>query len=242
MDSSKKTYVLVHGAWHGAWYFQTTKQKMEQSGSKVIAFDLPGHGNDKTDISQVSLDSYVERVKQEITKLDTSVILVGHSLAGFIISKVAEEMPDKVEKLVFVAAMIPNNGKSVLDILKADTGSELLNNLIFSEDQSWATVSEDTLKKVVYNGATDEQIAEAAPQLVRQATQPFSSLVTTTENNFGKIPKVYIGCTMDKILSENAQKELSKMVGCSYHSISLNTGHVPQIESPIQLAEALLNA
>ncbi|MEO8771069.1 MAG: alpha/beta fold hydrolase [Ferruginibacter sp.] len=240
MDNSKKTYVLVHGAWHGAWSFETTKQKMEQSGSKVITFDLPGHGNDKTDIPQVTFDSYVEKVNQEIIKLNTSVILVGHSLAGFIISKVAEDMPNKVEKLVFVAAMIPNNEKTVFDTLKEDAGSQLLQNLIFSEDQSWATVNEETLKKVVYNGATNEQIAEAAPQLVRQATQPFFAPVTTTENNFGKIPKVYIECTMDKILSIDKQKQLAKMAVCS-HSISLNTGHVPQVESPIQLAETLLS-
>lgn len=241
MDNLKKTYVLVHGAWHGAWSFQATKLKMEQSGTNVITFDLPGHGNDKTDIPQVNFESYVEKVKQEITKLNASVILVGHSLAGYIISKVAEEMPDKIERLVFVASMIPNNGKSVFDILKEDTESELLPNLIFAEDQSWVTVSEETLKKVVYNGATKEQIMEAAPKLVRQATQPFFVPVITTENNFGRIPKTYIGCTKDKILSYNEQKKLQKITGCT-HSISLATGHVPQVESPIQLAEALLNA
>ena len=158
MDNSKKTYVLVHGAWHGAWSWQTVKQKMEQSDARVITFDLPGHGNDKTDIPGVTFDSYVKKVKQEITKLNSSVILVGHSLAGYIVSKVAEDMPNSIEKLVFVAAMIPNNQKTVFDTLKEDAGSELLQNLIFAEDQSWATVSEETLKNVVYNGATNEQI------------------------------------------------------------------------------------
>ncbi len=84
----------------------------------VITFDLPGHGNDNTDISRVTFDSYVEKVKQEITKLNTSVILVGHSLAGYIVSKVAEDMPNSIEKLVFVSAMIPNNQKTVFDTLK----------------------------------------------------------------------------------------------------------------------------
>ena len=207
MDNSKKTYVLVHGAWHGAWSWQTVKQKMEQSDSNVITFDLPGHGNDKTDIPQVTFDSYVGKVKQEITKLNTSVILVGHSLAGYIVSKVAEDMPNSIEKLVFVSAMIPNNQKTVFDTLKEDAGSELLQNLIFAEDQSWATVNEETLKNVVYNGATDEQIAKAAPQLVRQATQPFFIPVTTTENNFGKIDKTYIVCEKDKISFCHSSKE-----------------------------------
>src|SRR4029077_14063597 len=120
-----------------------------------------------------------------------------------------------IEKLVFVAAMIPNNQKTILDTLKEDTGSELLQNLIFAEDQSWVTVNEETLKNVVYNGATNEQIAKAAPQLVRQATQPFFIPVTTTENNFGKIDKTYIVCNKDKILSATAQKELVKITHCN---------------------------
>jgi len=241
MDNSKKTYVLVHGAWHGAWSWQATKQVMEQSGSKVIAFDLPGHGTDKTDIPQVTFDSYVGKVKEEITKLKTSVILVGHSLAGYIVSKVAEDMPNSIEKLVFVAAMIPDNQKTVFDTLKEDAGSELLQNLIFAEDQSWATVSEETLKNVVYNGATNEQIAKAAPQLVRQATQPFFVPVTTTENNFGKIDKTFIVCEKDKIFSATAQKELVKTINCN-KEFSINTGHVPHVENPKILAEAILRS
>lgn len=241
MDKSKKTYVLVHGAWHGEWSWQTTKQKMEQSGSMVISFDLPGHGIDKTDIPHVTFNSYVDKVKQEITKLNTSVVLVGHSLAGYIVSKVAEDMPNNIEKLVFVSAMIPNNQKTVFDTLKEDAGSELIQNLIFAEDQSWATVNEETLKNVVYNGATAEQIGKAAPQLVRQATQPFFVPVITTENNFGKIDKTYIICEKDKILSATAQREIVKTINCN-KAISINTGHVPHVENPEILAETILKS
>src|SRR5215831_14524631 len=102
MDNSKKTYVLVHGAWHGAWSYSKTKKTLELTGDKVICFDLPGHGEDKTEIKDVTLAAYVEKVKAELKKLNTPVVLVGHSLAGFIISQVAEEMPEKIEKLVFI--------------------------------------------------------------------------------------------------------------------------------------------
>ncbi len=92
MDNLKKTYVLVHGAWHGAWSWNTTQQKLMEAGHEVINFDLPGHGREKTPISEITFDVYVNMVKQEINKIDKPVMLVGHSLAGFIISKVAEEM------------------------------------------------------------------------------------------------------------------------------------------------------
>ena len=119
MKNSEKTYVLVHAAWHGAWSFDKTKKLLEETGAKVITFDLPGHGKDKTEIKDVSLEAYVKKVKDEILKLDEPVILVGHSLAGFVVSKVAEEIPDKIEKLIFISAMIPYEGKTVFDIINA---------------------------------------------------------------------------------------------------------------------------
>jgi pimeloyl-ACP methyl ester carboxylesterase len=241
MKNSTKTFVLVHAAWHGAWSFDKTKIILEQSGAKVITFDLPGHGKDKTEIKDVSLQAYVQKVKDEILKLNEPVVLVGHSLAGFVVSQVAEEIPDKIEKLLFIAAMIPYEGKTVFDIVNADTESQLLQNLIFAEDKSWATVNEETLKNVVYNKASAEQIAEAAPNLVHQATQPFFAAVETSANAFGKIDKTYIVCEHDKIISPTAQRNLIKQIGIS-KSLTLSTGHVPNVENPDALAQAILNA
>lgn len=238
MDSLKKMYVLVHGAWHGAWSFAQTKTTLEQSGATVLTFDLPGHGDDKTKISEVTLDAYAEKVIEELNHLDGKIILVGHSLSGFVVTKVAEKVPEKIEKLIFIAAMIPNNEKTVFDILSEDKEGQLLQNLIFAEDKSWATVNEETLVNVVYNGATQEQINTAAPNLVHQATQPFFDSVITTDN-FNKIPKTYIICTKDKIISQNAQQRLIDV--CEIETkLTINTGHVPQIENPIELANALL--
>ena len=241
MKNSTKTFVLVHAAWHGAWSFDKTKKILEESGAKVITFDLPGHGKDQTAIKDISLEAYVQKVKDEILKLDEPVVLVGHSLAGFVVSQVAEEIPDKIEKLVFIAAMIPYEGKTVFDIVNADIESQLLQNLIFAEDKSWATVNEETLKNVVYNKASTEQIAEAAPNLVHQATQPFFAAVETSANAFGKIDKTYIVCEHDKILSPTAQRNLIEQIGIS-KSLTLSTGHVPNVENPDALAQAILNA
>jgi len=241
MKSSKQTFVLVHGAWHGAWSYDKTMKKLEESGANVISFDLPGHGKDKTEIKDISLSAYVQKVKNEILKLNEPVVLVGHSLAGFIVSQVAEELPDKIEKLVFIASMIPYERKTVFDIISADTESELLENLIFAEDKSWVTVSEETLKNVVYNSASTQQITEAAPNLVHQATQPFFAKVETSVNAFGKIDKTYIVCENDKILSPTAQKKLIKQIGIS-RFLTLNTGHVPHVENPDALALAILNS
>lgn len=240
MDNLKKTYVLVHGSWHGAWSFAQTKAALEKSGVNVVTFDLPGHGDDKTDIPEITLDAYTEKVIEELNQLNGKVILVGHSLGGFVITKVAEEIPGKIKKLIFLAAMIPNKGKSVFDILSEDKESQLLQNLIFAEDESWATVNKETLVNVVYNGATKDQINAAAPKLVHEPTQPFFVPVTTTAN-FQQVPKAYIICLKDKVISQNAQQHLIDVSEIGTR-LSINTGHVPQIESPIELANTLLEA
>jgi pimeloyl-ACP methyl ester carboxylesterase len=235
-----KTYMLIHGAWHGAWSYDQTRALLEQTGAQVITFDLPGHGEDKTEIARVTMQAYVDRVKQELAKVTAPVVLVGHSLAGFIVSQAAEELPDRVEKLIFIAAMVPYGGKTVFDEVSEDSKSELVQNLIFAEDRSWATVSEETLKTVVYNGATTPQIQSAAPKLVPQAMQPFFAVATTTEKAFGQIKKAYIVCEKDKIFSSEAQRRLMDQIRCS-RSHSLSTGHVPQVEDPAALANAILS-
>ncbi len=242
MNISEKTYVLVHGAWHGAWSFDKTKKILESSGAKAVTFDLPGHGNDKTKISNITLDSYVNKVVNEINKIEGNVILAGHSLSGFVVTKVAQLIPQKIDKLIYIAAMVPNSNKTVFDILNEDKEGQLLENLIFSEDKSWATVNEVALKKVVYNGATAEQISSAAPKLVYQATQPFFVSVNTEDaSSLASLPKTYIKCEDDKILSPNAQQKLIDTCGIK-KTLSIKAGHVPQVEKPIELATLLHQA
>ena len=49
------TYVLVHGAWHGSWCWEKVVPLLEQAGHQVEALDLPGHGQDKTPIREITL-------------------------------------------------------------------------------------------------------------------------------------------------------------------------------------------
>ncbi len=78
------TYVLVHGAFHGAWCWTKLTPELEARGHRAVAFDLPGGGEDKTPIEQVTLDAYVERVVETVAQESERVILVGHSLGGII--------------------------------------------------------------------------------------------------------------------------------------------------------------
>jgi len=71
-------FVLVHGAWHGAWCWYKVVPALERLGHAVQAIDLPGHGVDRTPLADVTLDAYVDRVGEAIARAGEPVMLVGH--------------------------------------------------------------------------------------------------------------------------------------------------------------------
>ncbi|MGB5818736.1 MAG: alpha/beta fold hydrolase [Saonia sp.] len=237
MKNSNKTILLVHGAWEGAWSWGETIPFLQKEGHKVIAFDLPGHGDDKTPISEISLQLYADSVRKELDKIAEPVILVAHSFAGYIISKVAEESKEFIEKLVFVASAIPYNNKPAVQIFKEDEGSELLASMIFSEDESYATLGRQAVKDVIMTGATDEQVDYALPKLVKQATKPFFEAVETG-NNFNDVPKAYVETTKDRVISLKAQRQAQTATGIN-EVVTLEDGHVPLVTGPENLGKAL---
>ena len=100
-------------------------------------------------------------------------------------------------------------------------------------------MSRETIKNIVFGGATDAQINEVIPQLVAQATKPFFESVATTKKNFGSVPKAYIETKHDRVLSLNTQRMLQKETGIT-ESVLLDTGHVPLVTTPEELANALI--
>lgn len=78
-QAKDKTYVLIHGAWHAAWCWYKVVPLLEAKGNKVIAMDLPGHGQDKTVVADVQLSDYVNKVVDVVNGLKGQ--LAHHRLA-----------------------------------------------------------------------------------------------------------------------------------------------------------------
>lgn len=232
-------YILVHGAWEGAWSWQKTATELENAGHQVTAIDLPGsYGNEQT-IPQVTMARYIETVAAVIQQLDHQVVLAGHSMAGAIISQVAELMPEKIERLVYVAAFLLKNGDSVLEAMQRDPDGEYLPALDFAEDQSYATVSEQTVRTIAFHDVDEKDIQHALPLMAeKQATEPFMSKVVVTPENFGSVPKTYIRTTIDKITSPVLQDEM--VANWEVENVHvLASGHFPALSMPEELARVL---
>ena len=98
-------FVLVHGGFHGAWCWAKLTPELEALGHKVVAIDLPGAGERMREKS--TLATWRGALRDVI---DDGDVLVGHSQGGFAISLAADEVPDKVGRLIYLSAAVPIEG------------------------------------------------------------------------------------------------------------------------------------
>jgi pimeloyl-ACP methyl ester carboxylesterase len=220
------TYVLIHGAWHGSWCWDKIVPLLEMRGHKAVAPDLPGHGTDKSPVSEVSLQAYVDRVVKILDAQSEPVVLVGHSMGGIVISQAAEYRPEKVKTLAYLSAFLLRDGESLLQIAQEDEDALVLPNLVMADDQSSATVKDEALGEAFYGGCSVEDVARAKSLLVPQAAAPFATPVHTTTENFGRVPRIYIECRRDRAISPSAQKRMYTALPCQ-RVVSMDTSHSP---------------
>ncbi len=109
-----KTFVLVHGAWHGGWCWRRVADRLAQCGHRVFTPTLTGLGERSHLMNRsISLATHITDIVNVITYERLSdVVLCGHSYAGFVISGVAEDMPAVISSIVFLDAFLPDNGQS----------------------------------------------------------------------------------------------------------------------------------
>jgi pimeloyl-ACP methyl ester carboxylesterase len=112
------TFVLVHGAWHGAWCWQRVARLLTRAGHEVLTPTLTGLGERSHLLSPaIDLDTHILDVANDIKwRQLNGVVLVGHSYGGMVISGVAERMEKAIASLVMLDAFMPENGQSVVDI------------------------------------------------------------------------------------------------------------------------------
>lgn len=213
---------------------------LEKRGHEVTAIDLPGHGRNELPLKDVSMQGYIDYLVNRINQLDHKIVLVGHSMAGAVISQVAERIPDKIEKLVYVTAFLLQQGGSVLEAMQSDAGGEFLPSLVFSDDQSYASVPQEVLLSAGFHDMEQSVIEKVLPLIAeKQSTEPFMAKIKVSEERFGSVPKTFIRTTLDKVATPTLQNEMiaNWKVATVY---DLESGHFPAFSMPEKLANLLL--
>jgi pimeloyl-ACP methyl ester carboxylesterase len=112
------TFVLVHGAWHGAWCWRRVARLLTRSGHEVFAPTLTGLAERSHLLSPaIDLDTHILDVVNEMKWQELNdVVLVGHSYGGMVISGVAEKMERAISSVVLVDSFLPETGQAVIDL------------------------------------------------------------------------------------------------------------------------------
>ena len=107
------TFVLVHGAFQSATAWSQVKTGLEAAGHAVVAVDLPGRDATGSAAKAVSLAHHVAAVRAAVDAAKAPVVLVAHSFGGITASRVADEVPEKIASIIYVAAYVPVSGESM---------------------------------------------------------------------------------------------------------------------------------
>jgi pimeloyl-ACP methyl ester carboxylesterase len=116
-QTTQRTFVLVHGAWHGGWCWRRVADVLERKGHKVFTPTLTGLGERSHLMSRdINLDTHITDVVNVFKWEDIKdAVLVGHSYGGWVISGVAEQVLPRLASIVFLDAFMPDNGTRGLD-------------------------------------------------------------------------------------------------------------------------------
>ena len=112
-------YVLVPGAWLGGWCWQRVAKQLRTQGHDVYAPSLTGLGDRAHLLNKdVDLDTHINDITGIITSYDLQdVVLCGHSYGGFVITGVADQLPERIKAMVYLDALAPDDGQSMFDTI-----------------------------------------------------------------------------------------------------------------------------
>ncbi len=237
-------FVLVHGAFCGAWVWERVCDGLRAAGHDADAIDLnPAHpsGADATPVAEVSLDAFGERVCAAL-KDDPPALLVGHSMGGMAITQAAARRPDLVAGLIYAAAFLPAEGESLISLSRRpEAGDDQVQaNLVVSGDPPVATMSPEAARLAVCQLATDEQAAWAAQRRGPQPVLPFTQPLTVdAPEGFAALPRAYVITLQDRAIWPDLQRFMAARAGCDPVR-EIDTDHSLWLTAPDELVATLV--
>lgn len=222
---SAQTIVIVHGAWGGSWAFKRVDSLLRQKGFEVYRPQLTGQG-DRVHLARpdIGLSTHIDDVVNTILYEDLrNIILVGHSYGGMVISGVADRVPDRIKRLVYLDAMVPNDGDSVSTMMRG--GANFIRQMTKGDYIVPAWVKPDQLP----------------PHDVPQSLKTFTDPIVLKNEAARRLPTTYI-LTVDKGKEPKdddffPQSQRAKDRGWSM--LQLTSDHNPQWSAPEALVEML---
>lgn len=220
--TKKDTFVIVHGAWGSSANFKKVDSLLIQHNSIVYRPCLTGMGERVHLASKnTGLETHILDVVNTILYEELSdIILVGHSYGGMVISGVADRIPNRIKKLIYLDAVIPNNGESLITM--------------YGDEAKEAEKYYQTLLKDGFLIPPSEKMrTKSPPNDVPQPYKTFTDvLILKNELRTQKIPTYFIDCGAKK-MAERAKKR-------GWPVYKLGNDHNVQWSDPVGLTNLLI--
>ena len=226
------TFVLVHGATGGGWYWRPVATRLRAAGHEVHTPSLTGHG-ERVHLAtpDTGLDTHIEDVVNVLVYEDLrGVVLVGKSYAGAVITGVASRATDRLAHLVYLDAAVPRDGQSVADVVGSAIGPAAVEGAI-----AQMRAAGDGWRAPVDN------LSE--PRLTPHPIKAYVDPLPAGNPDADRIPRTYIYCTQTEpglaaAMTGHGAK-VARDAGWAYHE--LPTGHNPERTMPGEVAALLLS-
>jgi pimeloyl-ACP methyl ester carboxylesterase len=241
------TYVLVHGAWHTGSAWQKVRALLESLGHRVYTPDLAGR-EAGADRARMAFKDHVAAVVGPLIEHDLrKVILVGHSMAGPIIAKAAEQVPDRIFQLIFHDAIVLNAGQAFADVLPS-----LVEQMLplaqatpdFSLPPHWEffqALWADPLAGTSPLASSERGRQIFEQELVPEPMAPMFEPVDMSRFSALGLPACYVLCRQDVAFGEAFWREMAaRLPDCPI--VEMEGGHEALYTRPDDLAAALLEA
>jgi len=220
-----KNVILVHGAFADGTSWSKIVQQLQSKGYKAIAVQNP----------LTSLAEDVAATQRAIEMMDGPILLVGHSWGGMVISEAGND--PKVKGLMYISALIPDNGQAVVDVLKPfppAPGSD--------EFQLDATGFLHLSQKGIHEDFAQD-LGKYRRELLFSSQVHWSAKATTEPIGMAAWRSTRSWCiiaTNDRMINPELEREEARMIGAT--TLELKSGHVPMISQPDRVTEFIISA
>lgn len=226
-------FVLVHGAWHGAWCWKKILPGLWSAGHRAFAVSLSGVGERAHQLSpDITLRTHADDVGAVIDAEELQrAIVVGHSYGGMVITAVADRMPERIARLVYLDAVVPLPGESWSSTHPAQTQAQRRQTIA-------VTGSIPPADPAMY-GLAGEDAQWVARRQTPQPGRVYDDPLHFDAARVAALPRTFIDCTAPALATIAVMRErVRQQPGWQVREIA--TGHDAMISAPQELLRLLL--
>ena len=223
---------------HGAWCWAKVNDILEGNGHHCFDLDLPGAGLDRTPRKYITFNDYIDKIEHFIEMNDLKNInLVGHSLAGILLPKIALDEKSGVTNIIFLASYILKKGESLMSQMPEERAKIVYECVEKSDDNNYLPDYEMAVKSYLLD--LDEDARKNYYSLM--TPQPLAPCLHKSDIDLSLIeqPMHYIRCTRDVAVNKDLADKFIKKINGEVHEIDAH--HDVMLSHPKELASLLEN-